>query len=82
MELINEENDDGEIRKKKGAIFDLFIEKLERHTGTTYKGFQIRISAPKRCKTYSKLQLFLGEPLCYVVRDESCIHLKKIEEVK
>jgi len=37
---------------------------------------------PKKCQIYSKMQLFLGDPLCYVVRDESCIHIENIEEIK
>jgi len=75
-----DEND--EIREQKGAMYDLFIEQLEKNTGMKYKVFQIRIPPPKRCHTYSKLLLLLGDPLCYVVRDESCISLEKFEEIK
>ncbi len=74
------ENED--IREQKGAMYDLFIEQLEKNMGMKYKVFQIRIPPPKKCHTYSKLHLLLGDPLCYVVRDESCIHLEKIEEIK
>ncbi len=82
MKLINSEDDDVKIRKLKGGIYDLFIETLEKNTGMTCKVFQTRISPPKRCKIYSKVQLFLGDPLCYVVRDESCIHIENVEEIK
>jgi len=82
MKLIKNDDDDVKIRKLKGGIYDLFIETLEKKTGTTCKAFQVRISPPKKCQTYSKIQLFLGDPLCYVVRDESCIHIEKVEEIK
>jgi hypothetical protein len=80
--LKNDYDDDVEIRKLKGGIYDFFIETLEKKTGMTCKVFQVRISPPKKCQTYSRVQLFLGEPLCYVVRDKSCIRIEKIEEIK
>ena len=81
MKLIKNNDDDVKIRKLKGGIYDLFIKTLEKHTGIGCKVFQVRISPPKKCQIYSKIQLFLGEPLCYVVRDESCIHIEKIEVI-
>ena len=82
MKLINNNDDDVKIRKLKGGIYDLFIETLEKKTGISCKVFQIRIPPPKKCQIYSRVQLFLGDPFCYVVRDESCIHIEKMEEIK
>ncbi len=35
-----------EIREQKGAMYDLFIEQLEKNMGMKYKVFQIRIPPP------------------------------------
>ncbi|HIE00712.1 MAG TPA: hypothetical protein EYP59_10570 [Thiotrichaceae bacterium] len=82
MKLIENDDDDVKIRKLKGGIYDLFIETLEKKTGLTCKVFQVRIPPPKKCQIYSRTQLFLGDPFCYVVRDQSCIHIEKVEEIK
>jgi hypothetical protein len=44
------------------------------------KVYQIRIPSPPKCPAYPT-QL-LGNPLAYVVRDETCIHLDKLEEIR
>jgi hypothetical protein len=82
MKLINHDDDDVKIRKLKGGIYDLFIETVEKQTGIICKVFQVRISPPKKCQSYSRVQLFLGDPLCYVVRDENCINIEKVEGIK
>lgn len=69
-------DDDG---RDFGALYDLFIEELEKEAVAICKTFQIRIPAPPRCERYPTP--LLGNPIAYVVRDETCIHLTNIEEL-
>lgn len=64
--------------RSTGAFYDLFIDKLEKNTNNKCKVFQIRLPSPPRCLSYPTT--LLGNPLAYVVRDETSIHLDRIEE--
>ncbi len=63
-----------------GALYNVFIERLEKNFNLKCRVFQIRIPSPPKCQTYPTS--LLGNPLAYVVRDETCIHLDKIEEIR
>jgi len=65
--------------RNTGAFYDLFIDRLEKNTNTKCKVFQIRLPSPPKCLSYPTT--LLGNPLAYVVRDETCIHIDRIEEI-
>ena len=61
-----------------GAIYNFFVKTLEEKSHKTCKVFQIRIPSPPKCKSYPTP--LLDNPIGYVVRDETCIHIKNMEK--
>lgn len=55
------------------ALFDYFIDTLEKELKTSFKVWQARVNAPYDCVEYP-LSL-LGNPICYVVIDSACISI-------
>lgn len=71
---ISPADDAGEL----GVLYNLFIGELEVAAQQTYKVCQVRIPSPPKCPSYPTF--LLGNPLAYVVRDSTCIHLVNFEE--
>jgi len=71
---ISPADDAGEL----GVLYNLFIGELETAAQQKYKVCQVRLPAPPKCPSYPTF--LLGNPLAYVVRDPTCIHLVNLED--
>jgi hypothetical protein len=67
-------DDAGEL----GILYNLFIGELETTAQQKYKVCQVRLPSPPKCLTYPTF--LLGNPLAYVVRDPTGIHLVNLED--
>jgi len=68
--------------KEVGALYDLFIKKLEEKLGSKLQGFGVTVALPGKqedCLFYPVKAL--GSPYCYVIREINCIKIDNTEHV-
>jgi hypothetical protein len=87
FDLNSSENEDAilEIIRKNGfsdaldasRLFDDFVDLVQQRVGYEFKLIQTRIKAPKSAKSWPWQSM--GRPICYVVKDSSCISIDRVE---
>lgn len=74
----------GTEEEKTSKIYDMFVDDFEKKTGIDIKAICVKIQQPKKFnnKRLGYLPLDVtGHPLCYVVKDTTCININEMEEV-
>lgn len=74
----------GTEEEKTSKIYDMFVDDYEKKTGASVKVVSVKIQQPKKFNNiklgYMSLDV-TGHPLCYVVKDTSCININYVEDV-